>query len=164
MKRYAVLVLIAVLALSGCDALRKLAGRPTGEQVEQLRQQLVAEREALDKARLDSISRAQQQALEDSLEALRLNGVAKSPEGFFAVDYPHSYAIILGSFKEDGNAEKLAATVRAAGFDAEVVRSRNGFNTVCAAPTDDLDEAFKNLKTLFSQAFCPSDAWIIVNK
>lgn len=163
MKKYIILVLVLAATLTGCDALRKLAGRPTEAQVEQMRQDLLAEREARHQARLDSI-RQVQQALEDSLEVLRESGVAKSSKGFLAKDYPHTYAIVLGAFKEQGNAEKLAATVRAAGYEAEVVRFRNGFNSVCASPTDDLNVAFRNLDRLFAEDFCPLDAWILVNE
>ena len=164
MKKYIITLLAAAIVLSGCDALRKIAGRPTEAQIEAMRSELLAQREeAIQKARLDSIA-AVQQALEDSLEVLRLSGIAKSSEGYLAKDYPHKYAIVLGAFKEEGNAEKFSKKVQAEGYKTDIINFRSGYKAVCACPTEDLNEAFRTLDKLLAEDFCPMDAWILVNQ
>ena len=67
MKKSLVLVLaVSAIVISSCDFVRKIAGRPTAKDVENIRVERVKQEEARHQARLDSMKRIQQQ-LADSL-------------------------------------------------------------------------------------------------
>ena len=69
MKRSLIIALALVTVVSSCDFIRTLAGRPTSEELEQMRLQRMAAAEARHQATLDSMERAQKH-MADSLEAL----------------------------------------------------------------------------------------------
>ena len=46
---------VAMLTLTGCDFFRKLAGRPTSEDIENRKLEIIMAQEALEQARLDSL-------------------------------------------------------------------------------------------------------------
>ena len=61
MKRFLVLLLgVSLFAVTGCDFFRGLAGRPTSEDIENKKIELLRAQQAAEQARLDSI-RLQQQ-------------------------------------------------------------------------------------------------------
>ena len=56
MKKLMLLVLmVSMTVVTGCDFFRKLAGRPTSEDIEQKRIEIMRAQEAAHQARLDSI-------------------------------------------------------------------------------------------------------------
>ena len=61
MKRSVVILVMAASFLcTGCDFFRTLAGRPTSEDIENRKIELLRQQEALAQARLDSLKREQQ--------------------------------------------------------------------------------------------------------
>ena len=66
MKKSFIILLAAMLSLTGCDFFRKLAGRPTSEDIEQKRIEIMRAQEAAHQARLDSI-KLEHQKVVDSL-------------------------------------------------------------------------------------------------
>ena len=69
--RHPVILLISVslFMVTGCDFFRTLAGRPTSEDIERKKVEILKEEQALLQARLDSI-RLEQQMGQDSIAAL----------------------------------------------------------------------------------------------
>ena len=61
-----IVLLLAVLSLTGCDGLRRLAGRPTSQELAEKQASILAVQEAAHQARIDSLRRVQQ-----ALAALR---------------------------------------------------------------------------------------------
>lgn len=171
------LVFSALIALScmvcGCDAFRSLAGRPTSSDIEGMRV-VLAEREAAEARRLDSLETLRLQA-EDSLAALaqldslnREKGIVRNPSRLLGLsagmELDCRYYIVLGSFKEVANAEKYRNTVLEAGYEAVVIRFRNGFNCVGVNPTDSPRVLLDAMDAVRQEPFCPKDIWILVNE
>lgn len=170
------LALAAVTVLSGCDFLRSVAGRPTSEDLAVLSQQ-AQERQALEKAAADSAAAviAAQKAAADSVAAsaaakasLEENGIhfvdaAKVPS-LIVSSLQHRFCIMLGTFSDASNAQKLASKVKDAGLDSAVLSyTTSARKAVAAGLSDDYASLLKALDILRAQQFCPKDVWILVN-
>lgn len=168
---FSVLV-VAVCLLTGCDMFRSLAGRPTSEDIAQMRVVLAEREAAAEQARLDSIAR-ERQRVEDSLARIAaldtlemMRRLVRTPDrfgGIISSDPLKQYYVVLGSFKDLTNATNYAAKVRQGGYDAEVIRFRNGFNAVGAGPSDEPAAFLTTLRRLQGESFFPKDFWILVN-
>lgn len=181
--------LLAVLMLcTGCDAFRKLAGRPTSEDIAFKRAEIARMKEAQKQRQADSIAYAQKLmadslAVADSIaEASKVaeevqaskpdldrqeRGTMLKPAalgGLFATDLDHRYYVIVGAFKEKANAEKMLNIVDAAGYAGTMISFRNGLNAIGICQTDDMNKAFDGLDKARKESFCPADAWILVNE
>mgnify|MGYP002512948656 CR=1 FL=1 len=62
MKKSFLLLSGAMIMLTGCDFFRMLAGRPTSEDIENKRVEIIKAKEAAQKARQDSIARVELEA------------------------------------------------------------------------------------------------------
>lgn len=171
MKRaFYMIMLLSVLMLTGCDGLRKLAGRPTSAEIEALRTEIVQAKEAEHQARIDSLKRVEK-VLADSLALLdslrQMHGTILNPSamgGLFTTKLDYRYYIVVGAFTYRANAEKLLNTVNAAGYSGTLISFRNGYNAVGIAPGNNLNSALNSLVEIKKEAFCPADAWILVNE
>ena len=164
------LAFAALLPLGGCDLFRSLAGRPTAEELELMRIEKLKAEEAVRQARIDSLARRQAE-LEDSLAIMdslaQIRGTILNPSemgGLFTTRLDSRYYIVVGSFRSRHNAEALFSTVSEKGYSPILVNFRNGFNSIAISPTDSLREAFRSLKSVKEEAFCPDDVWILVNR
>ena len=70
------------------------------------------------------------------------------------------YHVILGSFKVEGNAEKMYATLEKNGYKPRVIEFNNGFEAVSVAAYDDYREALRAMEDVMEYQFCPEDVWI----
>ena len=146
---------VTVLSVTGCDAIRKLAGRPTAAEIEAKRIEVIEAREAL----ADSL------ALLDSLKQMKgtiLNSSAIG--GLFTTKLDYKYYIVVGAFTQRANAENLLKQVQKAGYVATMINFRNGFNAIGICNTDNLNQAFLSLKKVRKEKFCPDDVWILINE
>ena len=164
------MLLLCVLSLTGCDGLRRLAGRPTGAEIADRQARILAVQEAEHQARIDSLRRVEQ-ALADSLSVLdslkQMRGTILNPSamgGLFTTKLDFRYYIVVGAFTMRSNAEKLLQRVQDAGYVGTLISFRNGYNAVGVCQTDHLPEAFASLKKVREEAFCPPDVWILVNE
>lgn len=178
MKKLLPILMGAMLALTGCDFFRIVAGRPTGKEIEDKRQELLLAQKAeqAEQARRDSIAKAEQmkaQMARDSVAALeyiaanrvvvhnvsRLGGVSKdeSPAGV-----PGLYRVVVGSYRELANAQAMASRIGEAGdFSPHLVYLRNGMVVAATCPSGNLARAVAGLKKMKEYPACPSDAWIL---
>ena len=171
-KSYILLALTALLLLTGCDFMRKLAGRPTSEDIENKKIELLRAEEAALQARLDSLREAQQKMLQDSLNVLdsirQLGGSILNPAsmgGLFATKLEARYYIILGSFRARSNAEALFNLTKAAGYKPALISfGKGGLIAVGVSPVNRLSDALVALNEVKKEKFCPSDVWILVNE
>lgn len=171
-KSYILLALTALLLLTGCDFMRKLAGRPTSEDIENKKIELLRAEEAALQARLDSLREAQQKMLQDSLNVLdsirQLGGSILNPAsmgGLFATKLEARYYIILGSFRARSNAEALFNLTKAAGYKPALISfGKGGLIAVGVSPVNRLSDALAALNEVKKEKFCPSDVWILVNE
>ena len=162
------LVALGVSALQSCDSFRRLAGRPTSDEIAAKRE-LIQREEAAHRARMDSLSRVEK-AKADSLALL--DKIKESGEMFLSVSslrrvdalkLDKRYYIIVGAFSNADNAAWLASKIQNAGYDVEKIPYGNGFTAVGVAGTDALAHLWDNLQKVRSEQFCPKDVWILVN-
>ena len=163
-------VLIAALMASGCDFMRKVAGRPTSADLEAM----VAAREQ-EEARA-AIALQERQRLEkerqyqaDSLLAVQtMEGIVMNRLSELNVrvvtDLPAKYNVVLGAFSDASNADKLISRLKEAGYEASPMRYRSGKTAVLACSTDSFVELGKSFASLQKETYCPKDVWVIVKE
>lgn len=164
---------VAVITLGGCDFLRRAAGRPTSDQIEARRTEILqAEeaRQAAEKVRMDSLLR-EQKIVQDSLDALQ---AIKEQEvvvadrsklgGVIRTELDSRYYIIVGSFLNSTNANMLIDKVTSLGYAPELIRFRSGMIAVGLCPVNKVADAWASLTAVRAESFCPADAWILLNE
>ena len=172
MKRQVLLFLaLAVFAVSGCDFFRSLAGRPTSEDIEMKKIEILRAEEAALQARLDSLKNVEQKMMQDSLNALdsirQIGGSVLNPArygGLFATRLEARYYVIVGAFMFRSNAEALLKKAKAAGYQPAIINFNNGMNAVGLAPCNNIVDAKEALKSVRKESFCPKDVWILLNE
>lgn len=168
-------LVIAIFTLDGCDVLRKIAGRPTSADLDLIRIEILEEEsaaaaeEARQKAYEDSVELARQSALrsQELLDSLRSSGSVITPAKLGGLDtsaLDGEYYIIIGAFKNESNAQRLADKVLAAGYPAQVIRLKTGMNAVGICESDDAETVSRWLKKVRHEPFCPKEAWVLVKE
>jgi cell division protein FtsN len=133
MKKVIILITLSVIFIGGCNFIDR-----TFNKQKRLR-------EAAERARLDSIAKAQtdsirlaeesEQARVDSLKAAEANKQTK-------------FHIIAGSFKMAENAQKYLKKMECEGYKPQIIQSNNGFNLVSIAAFDNFKGADKQVKKI----------------
>jgi hypothetical protein len=182
-KTYILALLVLMLAVSGCDFFRKVAGRPTSSDIEAKRVEVMRDKEekavlAREQARLDSLEAetervriAQEKAVRDSVAALEILKQKKymmydlsSFKGLASGSLEHLYYIVVGSFKDESNADKVLSKVAAEpGMQPVKIYFRNKMIAVGVAPCDKIAQMPSVMDEVRTKSFCPKDAWILVN-
>lgn len=169
-KSLLILMAASMLSLTGCDFFRSLAGRPTSEEIQAKRLEILRAQEAVEEARLDSL-RQEKKVVMDSIAALdsikQQGGTILNPSklgGLFATKLEARYYIIVGCFKQRTNAEILLNKVSEIGYSPALISFRNGMNAVGLCPVNNLPDALTSLNAVKKESFCPEDVWILVNE
>lgn len=174
MKRTLILAFALLTLVSSCDFIRSIAGRPTSQQLEQIRQDKIAREEALQQARIDSLKRVQQ-AMEDSLAAMekrlldslsQVSGTILNPSalgGLFTTRLETKYYIIVGAFRNRSYAERKLEACNAAGYTGTIISFRNGLLAVGIYPSNNLQEIVRKLQEIRGTGICPKEGWILMN-
>lgn len=169
-KSYILLIAVSLSVFTGCDFFRSLAGRPTSEDIENKRIEIMRAQEAALQARLDSLKHAQS-IVEDSLAALdsirQYGGSILNPAalgGLFSTKLDARYYIIVGTFKSRSNAEALFERASRRGYSPALINFRSGKMAVGLCPENRLQDALAALKEVKKEPFCPSDVWVLVNE
>lgn len=164
--------LVLVASLTACDQIRRLAGRPTSVEIQEIR-----ERIARDKAREQEIAdsirlavAAAEKAKADSVAACdsfaRMPGYLRTPErvrGIRSGNVDHRFYVVVGAFKSPENAQRLASRFDAEIYKPAVVFTGSGLNVVLVVPTDKVQDAFKAFMMVKQNPLCPKEAWVLVN-
>ena len=181
MKKTLILILMLLPLLGSCDLVRKLAGRPTSAQVEQMRQ----EKEAADTAVVDTVAAvqpAEEPAVQPAVpqereqvsarEAQLLDSLSQSKGtvlnpsklgGLFTTKLEYKYYIVVGSFRTRSYAERKLTQCNENGYTATIISFRNGLMAVAICPSNNLEQTLKTLKQLRGTTVCPQDGWILMN-
>lgn len=174
MKKTFIGLFLLLVAVSSCDFVRSISGRPTSAQLEEMRQLRMAAEEARHQAVLDSLEEAKKH-MEDSLAALeqylldslsQARGTMLNPSkmgGLFTTKLDTKYCIVVGAFRNRVYAERKLKQCNDAGYTATIISFRNGLLAVSVCPSDNLNETLKTLKQLRGKGICPPDSWILVN-
>ena len=157
---------VSVLLVSGCDFFRKIAGRPTSDEISAKLEALTASISVLqdgestpDMSYNDSL--IVMKALETNPEILMKANPAlvKSGSGLDT-----DFCVMTGTFRKSSNADKLYLKARSAGYNAILIHYSNGLTAVGVEPTDNLIEAYHSLVRVLKEDFFPGDSWIIDNR
>lgn len=167
MRKIMILLMgVSLFAVTGCDFFRQLAGRPTSEEIEMKRLEIIR----AEQARLDSIRREQKIAA-DSLAALdsiaQYGGTILNPAklgGLFATRLEARYYVIIGAFRMRSNAEQLLLKAKNAGYEPALISFNTGLIAVGLCPCSNVVEAKDALKRVKVEKFCPKDVWILLNE
>ena len=148
-----------------------LAGRPTSEEIEERRLEILRAEEAELQARLDSLRNVEIKMHMDSLNALdsirQLGGSILNPArlgGLFATKLEARYYVIIGSYRMRTNAEIMLKTAAGRGYEPALISFRNGMIAVGLCPNNNIVDALESLKKVKEEAFCPSDVWVLLNE
>lgn len=139
------LFLIAATMLTSCDFFRSLVGKPTSKDIERMR----IEAQAKKQRELDSINKAKA----DSLAMIAALEAEKNA-------LKDRFYVVLGSFKVQGNAERMYAFLEKNNYTPRTIKFKNGFELVSASSTNNLQEALKILDELLMHDYCPDDVWV----
>ena len=164
------LMAVSLFTVTGCDFFRTLAGRPTSEDIEQKKVEILRAEQAVLQARLDSI-RLEQQMVQDSIAALdsirQYGGTILNPAklgGLFATKLEARYYVIIGAFKKRSNAEALLCKAADSGYAPALISFNNGIIAVGLCPCSNIVGAKEALMKVKKEVFCPSDVWILLNE
>lgn len=142
-----VILALAAFLSTGCDFFRSVCGKPTSADI----QRIVEERAAAEKARQDSIALAERLRAEQELAA-HFSGV---PQG--------RYNLVAASFGDSLNAVAFRSQLEQEGFDARLLKLRNGMISVSLFYSEDKDAAqaeFRRIRALpsYRHDLCLYDA------
>lgn len=163
-------VALGATLLTGCDFLRKVAGRPTSADITALREQIAAEEAARAKAVADSIAalekwRADSLAAEQAIRTVPGLAFSISSLGGIRGKRPSSkYLVIVGAFSNPDFAAKRAAACAKDGYPAEVIFFRSGLRAVGILPSDEAFFVTDTLEKLRGGTVCPPKSWILINE
>ncbi len=176
MKKTLILMLaLTALSVCSCDFVRRIAGRPTAAQVEEVRVERLRQEEARHQAVLDSMEKVKQH-LADSIAAretflldslAQAKGTVLNPSklgGLFTTKLQTKYCIVVGAFRNRAYAERKLNKCNEAGYTATIISFRNGLLAVSVCPSNDLNEVLRTLRQLRGKGICPEDGWILVNE
>lgn len=172
-----VLILIPVaLAATGCDFFRKLAGRPTSDQIAAMAEAIRLE----ESARIaDSLRKALAEPQEDSAATTPAPATPAAQAAFTptasspvtAATTPSAAApapagdlkrfyVVMASFGNSANANKYASILEAKGYPATILK-RGSYQVVAVCGTDDEAAIKQSFDEIRRQDFCPQGVWII---
>jgi cell division septation protein DedD len=169
-----VLILIPVaLAATGCDFFRKLAGRPTSDQIAAMAEAIRLEesariadslRKALAEPQEDSAAIAPAPATQAASTPTASSPVTAATTPAAAAPAPAGdlkrFYVVMASFGNSANANKYASILEAKGYPATILK-RGSYQVVAVCGTDDEAAIKQSFDEIRRQDFCPQGVWII---
>lgn len=140
--KYAAVCALAALVLQGCDWVKGQMGMPTSGDIERMKVELL-QKEEMER------EEARKKALQDSLR----NAL---PE----VEAVGGYHVIIGSFKEYGNADALAEQMEKLGYKPQKIELKIGYMMVSLGGHATLQEAVAQMEKVGELDLCPYDVWV----
>ena len=173
MKKVVNFILIfAILSLSGCDFLRKVASRPTSADLQLKSEQIQQRRKAVS----DSLKLQRERLLAmekrraDSLAARRtLDSLNMKFSSVFSFGEPLSpqldrYTVIFGVFRTGAMAGNQLRSLESKGFDPINLDFSGGIRGVALCSSDTLARVSSEILKARQAKVCPKDAWIYVKQ
>lgn len=176
MKKYLVLLMmLTVMSVTGCDFFRTLAGRPTSEEVENKRIVLLREEERALQTRLDSLKREEKLMADslamvdsvsilDSIKLIRGTIHKSSSLSPYLTELTHRHYIVVGTFSRADFARNMATRVSDRGYEPVVIEFKNGKRAIAVCPVNNIQDAYRSLRQVKEEPFCPPDVWILTNE
>ncbi|MBO4558217.1 MAG: SPOR domain-containing protein [Bacteroidales bacterium] len=166
--RLIAIALVCIACLSGCDAIRTALGKPTSKDIAALR----AQRQQMQHTG-DSLA-VEMDALPDSVDAA-VEPAEMPPESEPAVQpaveepqeneeapagLAEGYYVVLGSFKNEDNAQYYYNSLSASGAEVHLVKMKNGFTAVMICHGSTYEESYRKMLDFYSDKKKPEDIWI----
>jgi len=167
MKRIAIITSV-LLVVCSCDSFRRMAGRPTSDEI-QAKRELIAANEAAERARqaeLEEIRHREAAAVADSLAAvdsIAAYGIELRGAKYLSKDTElcNRYYVIVGAYRSRANAQRVIEMLGVCGFNAVPIKYCNGSIIVGACPCDHLADCYRSYQKLVKLPFCPPSSWIL---
>ena len=163
-------VILAALMATSCDFMRKVAGRPTSEDLKTMVAAREQEKEQAARAEQERQQRERERQYQaDSLLAVQtMEGIVMNRLSELNVnvvtELPAKYNVVIGAFSDASNADNLISQLKAAGYEASPMRYRSGKTAVLACSSDSFVELGKSFASLQKEKYCPKDVWVIVKE
>lgn len=161
-----------LLLVTGCDFLRRLAGRPTSDDIAVIREQM--HRDSLaEQARLDSIALAEAAALKEAQDsanaAAALSASTKIVQlgtltPLYKTELSAHWYIGVGSFRVRSNAESFLKKYEELGYTGCVASFRSGMNSVFLCPSEKLQDIHEAYLRVKEEKITPEGIWILENE
>ena len=153
-----------IVSAVGCDAFRRLAGKPTSAEIAAKRE-LIIRKEAARMARLKLMEMEMTDSLPavDTAAARRAASPSGSVRGIQVSGLRYRYYVVVGSFTNEANVAKMEAFAADKGYSTVRIPLENGSTAVGLCGTDSLSAAYASLGKVKGEDFCPDDAWVFVN-
>jgi len=165
-----VLLVFFSFFLSGCDWVRLQLGMPTSRELEAKKSAnlFAAEQRTKDSllnVQIDSIAKASadttalSQQVKDIISSAGttvVSNVAEIPKA----DYNDRFYVIVGSFKDPVNSEKMLLFLSKNGYKPKLIEFKNGYKLVSAASFTTQEEASKEMLKIMDTDFAPEDIWV----
>lgn len=165
-------LVLAILCITSCDMARRVAGRPTRSDIAAKRERIRLA-ELAEKARQDSIALVKaiaEKDRQDSIAAVEafnscshivpLNSFGK----LYKTELGDRYYLSVGSFRQVGNAEKMARKFEDSGYVAVLARFSSGVTAVLVSPSARIQDLYESYKRVREESYCPADVWVLVNE
>ena len=174
---------ILVLSAGGCDLIRTIAGRPTSDEIDLLRQASLPKVQSVETPVAqepqdvveDVAGELTQEAIEEaSDEALVARQEVPAPvpaplpeikvhnwSSMILTDCRHKYYLLIGVFSRSENALAQARRATEKGYDAVLIEFNNSRTGVGICGNDDPDAIMVQAASAIDEAFCPKDAFIL---
>lgn len=141
----AVVTILPLLGLSGCDLVRASLGKPTSADLQALR----LARDAREQAVRDSIAAAE--AERAALEAAKAEEEAATLKRYYAV---------AGAFKGESGARIFEEKLKENGFKVRTFDFKSGLKVVCVEGSDSLEVVRRDMAAIKKLNIAPSDPWV----
>lgn len=154
------------VSMASCDTFRRLAGRPTSDEIEAMRLVMEADRKAAEDSlkALEAARKVEADSLA-ALERLRESGyrltVAASFDSDILTELDHTYYIIIGAFRTETYAALAFGKAKAAGYDPCYICFSSGLKAVALSGVDSLRDALDLRDEISKEPFVPKEAWIL---
>lgn len=152
-------LMAAIMIVTGCDWVRTQLGMATSDDIAELRkeqQRVEAERRTADSLRMvaeDSVN----VNLADSVAAAKASNAGTQG---VAPDMSNRYHVIVGSFKDYSNSERMVANLKKRGYEPSVLDFKNGFKAVSISSYSKMSPAFNVMYKLVDENFVEDDIWV----
>lgn len=157
------------LALSSCDYVRMLAGRPTSEEL-LVKKQYIDQQNQRARAEALAAAAAAEAAAQYTADSLAARDALEEQKRIITSDrlqklrseeLDRTFYIMVGSFSQNSNAVRMVSSLAEAGYDAIVIPYTNGVSAVAVNPSDDIVVEYKTLLELVGKGLCPAESWIL---
>ena len=102
-----------------------------------------------------------EQFLLDSLEGQSMLLRPSKVGGIAQRGIATKYAIVVGAYRDEGNAKRKVESCHEKGFETDIVDFRNGLHAVTIGHSDSLEEVLHTLSSIKWSSIAPAEPWIL---